>query len=101
MEIRLSVNIGASLQVRNAKGDWDWVKPEVGVEVSIPNPNDDMDMQQIFADMWDNIVGPQFKTVVNDLVGEQLQPANLEETTDEQQEEVVNADENSDDFIYD
>jgi hypothetical protein len=28
MEIKLNVSIGATLQVRNAKGEWDWIKQE-------------------------------------------------------------------------
>jgi len=29
MEIKLSVSIGATLQVKNAKGEWDWIKPAI------------------------------------------------------------------------
>jgi hypothetical protein len=97
MEMKLSVSIGASLQVRNAKGEYDWVKPEVGAEINIPNPTGDMDMQQIFSDMWDNVVGPQFRSVVSELIGEQNKSED-EETTEAIESEVVAE---GDDFIYD
>ena len=81
MEIKLTVNIGASLQVRNAKGDWDWVKPEIGAEVKLIEGEVTREyVQETFAKMWDLHVGPQFRNVVNELIGEQLQPAIEEET---------------------
>jgi hypothetical protein len=97
MEMKLSVSIGASLQVRNAKGEYDWVKPEVGAEINIPNPTGEVDMQQVFADMWDNVVGPQFRSVVSELIGEQNK---IEEESTEAIESESTISE-SDDFIYD
>lgn len=84
MEIKLTVSIGATLQVRNAKGEWDWIKPDVGAEISIPNPTQETDLQQTFADLWDNIVGPQFKNVVDSLIADQI--AAEEETGSEEEQ---------------
>lgn len=69
MELKLSVSIGASLQVKNAKGEWDWIKPEVGAEVSLWESEVAAgNHQAIFSELWDTVVGPQFKNVVNDLL---------------------------------
>jgi hypothetical protein len=109
MELKLSVNIGASLQVKNAKGEWDWIKPEVGAEISLNR--DDLNsqlllpqeelvteeefLQTVFGKLWDNVVGPQFRNVVNELIAE---PVAIEESTEEvvegeTTEEVVVTDE--------
>jgi len=73
VEVKLSVSIGATLQVKNAKGEWDWIKPEVGAEVKLleGEHNDMGQVQTAFSRMWDNIVGPQFASVVKELISEQ------------------------------
>jgi len=93
MELKLSVSIGGTLQVKNAKGEWDWIKPEVGCEIKLVDGEVKTDgLQEAFADMWDNIVGPQFKTVVDDLLAEQL-PEKEEAVDDEVADEKPNTDE--------
>jgi len=80
MELKLSVNIGATLQVKNAKGEWDWIKPEVGCEVKLVDGEIKPDILQIqFAALWDDIVGPQFKNVVTELMSDPV--AEIENTT--------------------
>ena len=97
MELKLSVSIGATLQVKNAKGEWDWIKPEVGAELSI-SPNElaadleegeDMNtrLQALFGSMWDDVVGPQFKNVVTELIAEPL--PEVAETTEEETESTL------------
>lgn len=78
MEIKLSVSIGASLQVKNARGEWDWIKPEVGAEILLNNhelrkgnDEDNSLLQGVFAQIWDDVVGPQFASVVQELINEQ------------------------------
>lgn len=73
MEIKLSVSIGATLQVKNARGEWDWIKPEVGAEVKFLEGDSKLetDLQEAFTNMWDNVVGPQFASVVSELLAEQ------------------------------
>jgi len=71
MQLKLNVSIGATLQVRNSKGEWDWIKPEVGCEILLVDGEVTEQLQQQFSTMWDNVVGPQFKLVVDDLIGEQ------------------------------
>jgi len=106
MELKLSVSIGATLQVKNAKGEWDWIKPEVGAELSI-SPNElaadleegeDMNtrLQALFGSMWDDVVGPQFKNVVTELISEPL--PKVEEFTEE---EVESTSEDSDIVVTD
>lgn len=73
MDLKLSVSIGATLQVKNANGEWDWIKPEVGAEISIAK-GEVVDIQEEFSRLWDDIVGPQFKSVVNELLVDQAQP---------------------------
>jgi len=86
MELKLSVSIGATLQVKNAKGEWDWIKPEVGAEVSLwENEVAAGNHQAIFAELWDTVVGPQFKNVVNDLLDDPQTKEGAVET------EIVNA----------
>lgn len=75
MELKLNVSIGATLQVRNAKGEWDWIKPEVGCEISLMDGEITDMIPQQFQDMWDNVVGPQFRNVVSELISEQSTPA--------------------------
>ena len=74
MEIKLTVSIGATLQVKNAKGEWDWIKPEVGCEISMLETEIDSNtvkLQKQFSAMWNDIVGPQFESVVAELIGAQ------------------------------
>ena len=72
MELKLNVSIGATLQVRNAKGEWDWIKPEVGCEIKLVDGEIVIDaLQDQFSAMWDNVVGPQFASVVKELISEQ------------------------------
>jgi hypothetical protein len=101
MELKLSVSIGATLQVKNAKGEWDWIKPEVGAELSItPNElaadleeGEDLNtrLQSLFGSMWDDVVGPQFKNVVTELIAEPL-PKAVESTEEETESEATEAD---------
>jgi len=73
MEIKLHVNIGATLQVKNAKGEWDWIKPEVGAELKLIEGEVQREfIQDQFGKLWDNIVGPQFASVVKELINEQV-----------------------------
>jgi len=75
MELKLNVSIGATLQVRNSKGEWDWIKPEVGCEIKLVDGEIVVDaLQDQFSAMWDDVVGPQFASVVKELISEQ-QPA--------------------------
>jgi hypothetical protein len=100
MEIKLSVSIGATLQVKNAKGEWDWIKPEVGAEISI-SPADvaiqtnlegeelvdeNTYLQATFGNLWDNVVGPQFANVVKELIAE---PLPVEEATEDASDDTV------------
>ena len=81
MELKLSVSIGATLQVKNAKGDWDWIKPEVGAEMLLTE-GDDLHttlLQERFTSLWDQVVGPQFASVVRELISEQT--PKVEETS--------------------
>jgi len=97
MELKLSVSIGATLQVKNAKGEWDWVKPEVGCEIKLVDGEIKVDvLPEQFATMWDDIVGPQFSSVVQELLSEQAPKPVEEESTDEEEaveDEKPNADE--------
>jgi len=108
MELKLSVSIGATLQIKNAKGEWDWIKPEVGAEVLLNQHDlkqggeDNSMLQNVFAQLWDEVVGPQFGTVVSDLITQQLPPAEsseevLDETTTDKVESTT---EQSEDEYY-
>jgi len=84
MELKLSVSIGATLQVKNAKGEWDWIKPEVGAELSLWESEVAEGKHQImFAEMWDSVVGPQFRSVVSELLGTAEGAAELESNSAE------------------
>ena len=108
MEMKLTVNIGATLQVKNDKGEWDWIKPEVGAEVSLNQHDlrhggdDNSMLQNVFAQLWDDVVGPQFANVVKDLIAEPLPPAETsEETVDESAtDKVESSTEQSEDEYY-
>jgi hypothetical protein len=84
MELKLSVSIGGTLQVKNAKGEWDWIKPEVGCEIKLHDGEITEQLQEQFAAMWDQVVGPQFKNVVSELIAE---PIAIEETVEEEKTE--------------
>jgi hypothetical protein len=87
MEIKLNVSIGATLQVRNAKGEWDWIKPEVGAEVLLINEEVQREyIQEQFGNLWDNIVGPQFKNVVDNLLSDQVESESESESSTEDEE---------------
>ena len=87
MELKLSVSIGATLQVKNAKGDWDWIKPEVGAEVLLINEEVQREfIQEQFSKLWDNVVGPQFASVVRELISEQTPKVAETMTIDEWEE---------------
>ena len=70
--LKLSVSIGATLQVKNAKGEWDWIKPEVGAELTFETLTENT--QHYFNELWEEVVGPQFKSVVDNLLSEQSKP---------------------------
>ena len=94
MELKLSVNIGATLQVKNARGEWDWIKPEVGCEIRMIDGEIKPDaLPHQFALMWDEIVGPQFASVVKELINEQTpkEEAPKEETAEEFREALMDA----------
>jgi len=85
MELKLSVSIGATLQVKNAKGDWDWIKPEVGAEMLLAE-GDDLHttlLQERFTSLWDQVVGPQFASVVRELISDQTPKMTQEESLQE------------------
>ena len=92
--LKLSVNIGASLQVKNAKGEWDWIKPEVGAELTFDTYNENT--QHYFNELWEQVVGPQFKSVVDSLLGEQAEPA-----IEDPETEVVEGEETTEEVITD
>ena len=91
MELKLSVSIGGTLQVKNAKGEWDWIKPEVGCEIKLFDGEIKIDsLQTQFAVMWEEVVGPQFQSVVQELLNDQIpkvEEVAVEETNTE--EDVV------------
>ena len=98
MELKLSVSIGATLQVKNAKGEWDWIKPEVGCEIKFVDGEIKIDvLTEQFAAMWDDVVGPQFSSVVQELISDQA-PKPVEEASDE--EEVLDEKPNTDEDDY-
>jgi hypothetical protein len=99
MELKLSVSIGATLQVKNSRGEWDWIKPEVGAEVLLSqhdlkkgNDEDNSLLQGVFAQIWDDVVGPQFASVVKELIGEQVDKEEVpkEETAEDFRETLTN-----------
>ena len=100
MEIKLSVSIGATLQVKNEKGDWDWIKPEVGCEVKLIDGEIKAEtMPTQFAAMWDEVVGPQFASVVQELLTQQTlkEEDAVEETTED--DTIVGEAVSSEEFI--
>jgi len=102
MEIKLSVSIGATLQVKNARGEWDWIKPEVGAEVKLLEGDiDSTNSKELFQEMWDNVVGPQFASVVKELLAEQAPKVEeVEESveTEKVEEEVSTTISDEDDY---
>ena len=73
MELKLNVSIGATLQVKNSRGEWDWIKPEVGCEIKLVDGEIKADtLQEQFSAMWDNVVGPQFHNVVQELLADEI-----------------------------
>ena len=89
MELKLSVSIGATLQVKNARGEWDWIKPEVGCEVKlIDGEIETYPTSAYFTQMWDDVVGPQFANVVRELIDEQTPEQNSEVPYEEDLPEV-------------
>jgi spermidine/putrescine-binding protein len=99
MEIKLNVSIGATLQVKNAKGDWDWIKPEVGAEIKLIDGEIDPEkLPNQFAILWDEVVGPQFESVVQELISDQV-PV-LESTEDDSEEEKADEKPNTDEDDY-
>jgi hypothetical protein len=97
VELKLSVSIGGSLQVKNAKGEWDWIKPEVGCEITLNNHEITESLQEQFAAMWDTVVGPQFKNVVSELIAEPVAPAE-EETKEDSSDEDEKPNVDEDDY---
>ena len=82
MEIKLNVSIGATLQVKNAKGEWDWIKPEVGAELKLIEGEVQREfIQEQFSKLWDNVVGPQFRNVVSELLNDEVVSEEVEDGT--------------------
>jgi len=94
MEIKLSVSIGATLQVKNDKGEWDWIKPEVGCEVKLVDGEIKAEaLPEQFAAMWNDVVGPQFANVVTELIDGSVpkDEETAEETAEEFREALMDA----------
>ena len=76
MEVKITVNLGATLQIENVKtGEWDYIKPTVGVEATLKNDdfvggNVTMTTQDWFNELWDEVLAPQFKKVIDSLLEE-------------------------------
>jgi len=90
MELKLSVSIGATLQVKNAKGEWDWIKPEVGAEVKlIDGEIETYPTSAYFTQMWDDVVAPQFANVVRDLINDEVAKSEEKVETPEEFRETL------------
>ena len=101
MELKLSVSIGATLQVKNAKGEWDWIKPEVGCEVKLIDGEIKAEtLPEQFAAMWDDVVGPQFKSVVIELMDDQTPKLEGSESDENDEEEPTDEKPNTDEDDY-
>jgi hypothetical protein len=99
MEIKLSVSIGATLQVKNAKGEWDWIKPEVGAEVKLIDGEIVAEkLPEQFAILWDEVVGPQFGSVVQELISDQVPVVDSSEEDAEEAEIEEKPNVDSDDY---
>jgi hypothetical protein len=100
MELKLSVSIGGTLQVKNAKGEWDWIKPEVGCEIKLFDGEISDKLQDQFEAMWDQIVGPQFRNVVSELIADPVSIEEKKETTEEATESDEDKKLNTDEDDY-
>ena len=79
---KLTINLDATLAVHNENGSFNYFKPSIGAEITT-NETDDMKiLNQKFEDLYAEVIGPNFNSVVKEF----LINAEDEEKSEEQLE---------------
>jgi hypothetical protein len=65
---KLTVNLDATLAVQNQNGSFNYFKPSVGAEITTDEIDDVKVLNQKFEDLYENVIGPNFSSVVTELV---------------------------------
>ena len=80
MEVKITVELRATLQIANPKtGEWDYIKPMVGVEATFKN--EDLGTSPVrdttsvwFDELWEDVLSLQFKKIIDSLLEEKDEP---------------------------
>jgi len=65
---KLTVNLDATLAVQNKNGSYNYFKPSVGAEFTTDEIDDPKILNQKFEDLFNGAVGPNFSSIVTQLV---------------------------------
>jgi len=65
---KLTVNLDATLAVQNPNGSFNYFKPSIGAEITIDETDDLTIMNQKFEDLYAEVIGPNFNSVVKEFL---------------------------------
>ena len=65
---KLTINLDATLAVQSKNGSFNYFKPSIGVEITVDETDDLTVLNKKFGDMYEEVIGPNFKAVVNEFL---------------------------------
>jgi len=65
---KLTVSLDATLAVQNPNGSFHYFKPSIGAEFTTDETDDLTIMNQKFDDLYTEVIGPNFKSVVSEFL---------------------------------
>jgi hypothetical protein len=65
---KLIVNLGATLAVQDKNGSFNYFKPSIGAEIMMSESDDLTVINQKFEDLYETVIGPNFKAVVDEFL---------------------------------
>lgn len=82
---KLTVNLDATLAVQNENGSFNYFKPSIGAEFYTDSTEDLKDLNRKFEDLYAEVIGPNFNSVVNEF----LINSDDEKKSDESKEDEI------------
>jgi hypothetical protein len=65
---KLTVNLDATLAVQNPNGSFNYFKPSIGAEFYTDSTEDLKSLNQKFGELYVEVIGPNFKAVVEEFL---------------------------------
>ena len=65
---KLTVHLDATLAVQSQNGSFNYFKPSIGAEMIVDETDDLTALNKKFEDLYSEVIGPNFKAVVNEFL---------------------------------